>query len=65
MVHKIIDFPFNVTSWQLNEAKDKLMGLTHSLKSVQVCGKGKFELSERCVTLKSTCAQITTLFFLS
>lgn len=26
---------------QLNEAKDKLAVLTHSLKSIQVCGKGK------------------------
>ena len=33
---------------QLSEAKDKLASLTHSLKSVQVCGKGKIELYIDC-----------------
>lgn len=35
---------------QLSEAKDKLASLTHSLKSVQVCGKGKIEL---CICIVS------------
>jgi hypothetical protein len=30
-------------SLQLNEAKEKLAVLTHSLKSIQVCGKGKMD----------------------
>lgn len=34
---------FLLCNLQLNEAKDKLAVLTHSLKSIQVCGKGKHE----------------------
>ena len=37
---------FNIFFSQLNEAKDKLAVLTHSLKSIQVCGKGKHEPNE-------------------
>jgi hypothetical protein len=50
-LYKNIDFPFffafpaNAMTAQLNEAKDKLASLTHSLKSVQVCGKGNFRVS--------------------
>lgn len=33
----------SISILQLSEAKEKLAVLTHSLKSIQVCGKGKTE----------------------